>query len=281
MSMKELISVDVTSFTVISTGIATLFALIFAILLAVAILLTVPNSFSVVVFITTTIVFGTMVSSVFLYFSEGYLYNVLSKRIRCISLDIDESGYIKKISPMGTALITGAIAFTMLVILYFAFALVLPLLLNSFISILMYAGQYIIAYMLYQYIFLLSSPMIVLIGIILITIITSLITVISVYIYNLLAGSERGIIVDLSKEDKYFVLDKIEYKNFAIAIATISLVLNLIIGVLQVISGSPLFSTLVSIFIGFFATFIEALILAACYNFLAPRIGKLRFELEN
>lgn len=281
MSMKELISVDVTSFTVISTGMATLFAIIFAAILAVAILITVPNSYSAIVFITTTIVFGTMVSSVFLYFSEGYLYNVLSKKIKCISLDIDESGYIKKISPTGTALIAGAITFLMLVILYFAFALILPLLLNSFISILMYAGQYLLAYMLYQYIFLLSSPMVVLLGIIAITIIVSLTTLISVFIYNLLADSERGIIVGLSKEDKYFVLEKIEYKNFAIAIATISLVLNLIVGLFQVFGGSPLFPTLIGIFIGFFASLIEALILAACYNFLAPRIGKLRFELEN
>ena len=281
MSMKELKSIDVTSFTVISTGIVTLFALIFAILLGVAILVTVPNSFSAVVFITTTIVFGTMVSSVFLYFSEGYLYNVLSKRIKCISLDIDESGYIKKISPTGTALITGAIAFLMLVILYFAFALILPLLLNSFISILMYAGQYILAYMLYQYIFILSSPMVILIGIIVTAIVVSLVTLISAYIYNLLASSERGIIVGLSKEDKYFVLEKIEYKNFAIAIATIILVLNLIMGIFQVVTGSPVFTTLVGIFIRFFATLIAALILAACYNFLAPRIGELRFELEN
>ena len=138
-----------------------------------------------------------------------------------------------------------------------------------------------LAYMLYQYIFLLSSPMVVLLGIIAITVIVSLTTLISVFIYNLLAGSERGIIVGLSKEDKYSVLEKIEYKNFAIAIATISLVLNLIVGIFQVIGGSPIFATLMGIFIGFFASLIEALILAACYNFLAPRIGELRFELEN
>ena len=65
MSMKELTSIDITSFTVISTGVATLAALLLAIILDVVILISVPNSAPILIFLTTTIVFGTMVCNVF------------------------------------------------------------------------------------------------------------------------------------------------------------------------------------------------------------------------
>ena len=94
-----------------------------------------------------------------------------------------------------------------------------------------------------------------------------------------MANSDRGIIVNISKEEKYFAVDKIEYTNFAISIATIMLVINIISGIMSIIAGSPIFSTLVSILIGFVISLIEALIIAAFYNYLAPKIGKFRFEL--
>ncbi len=280
MSMKELTSIDVTSFTVISTGVATLIALLLAIILDVVILLSVPNSASILIFFTTTIVFGTLVCNIFLSFSEGYLYNVFSKKLKCISLDIDESGYIKKISPAGTALISGAITFSILVIVYFAFVLIIPSLLSTIASIFYYTGNQAMFSLFYTLIIMVSNPLTVLIGIIAITIIVLLLALIATYIYNILANSDRGIIVNISKEEKYFAVDKIEYGNFAISIATIMLVINIIIGIMSIITGSQIFSTLISILIGFVVSLIEALIIAAFYNYLAPKIGKFRFELD-
>lgn len=279
MSMKELTSIDVTSFTVISTGVATLVALLLTIILDVVILLSIPNSASILIFFSTTIVFGTMVCNIFLSFSEGYLYNLFSKKLKCISLDIDESGYIKKISPAGTALISAAITFSILVIVYFAFVLIIPSLLSTLASIFYYTGNQAMFTLFYTLIIMVSNPLTVLIGIIATTIIVLLLALIATYIYNLLANSDRGIIVNISKEEKYFAVDKIEYTNFAISIATIMLVINIISGIMSIIAGSPIFSTLVSILIGFVISLIEALIIAAFYNYLAPKIGKFRFEL--
>lgn len=279
MSMKELTSIDVTSFTVISTGVATLVALLLAIILDVVILLSIPNSAPILIFFSTTIVFGTMVCNIFLSFSEGYLYNLFSKKLKCISLDIDESGYIKKISPAGTALISAAITFSILVIVYFAFVLIIPSLLSTLASIFYYTGNQAMFTLFYTLIIMVSNPLTVLIGIIATTIIVLLLALIATYIYNLLANSDRGIIVNISKEEKYFAVDKIEYTNFAISIATIMLVINIISGIMSIIAGSPIFSTLVSILIGFVISLIEALIIAAFYNYLAPKIGKFRFEL--
>lgn len=279
MSMKELTSIDVTSFTVISTGVATLVALLLTIILDVVILLSIPNSAPILIFFSTTIVFGTMVCNIFLSFSEGYLYNLFSKKLKCISLDIDESGYIKKISPAGTALISAAITFSILVIVYFAFVLIIPSLLSTLASIFYYTGNQAMFTLFYTLIIMVSNPLTVLIGIIATTIIVLLLALIATYIYNLLANSDRGIIVNISKEEKYFAVDKIEYTNFAISIATIMLVINIISGIMSIIAGSPIFSTLVSILIGFVISLIEALIIAAFYNYLAPKIGKFRFEL--
>ena len=279
MSMKEITSIDVTSFTVISTGVATLVALLLAIILDVVILLSIPNSAPILIFFSTTIVFGTMVCNIFLSFSEGYLYNLFSKKLKCISLDIDESGYIKKISPAGTALISAAITFSILVIVYFAFVLIIPSLLSTLASIFYYTGNQAMFTLFYTLIIMVSNPLTVLIGIIATTIIVLLLALIATYIYNLLANSDRGIIVNISKEEKYFAVDKIEYTNFAISIATIMLVINIISGIMSIIAGSPIFSTLVSILIGFVISLIEALIIAAFYNYLAPKIGKFRFEL--
>lgn len=279
MSMKELTSIDVTSFTVISTGVATLVALLLTIILDVVILLSIPNSASILIFFSTTIVFGTMVCNIFLSFSEGYLYNLFSKKLKCISLDIDESGYIKKISPAGTALISAAITFSILVIVYFAFVLIIPSLLSTLASIFYYTGNQAMFTLFYTLIIMVSNPLTVLIGIIATTIIVLLLALIATYIYNLLANSDRGIIVNISKEEKYFAVDKIEYTNFAISIATIMLVINIISGIMSIIAGNLIFSTLVSILIGFVISLIEALIIAAFYNYLAPKIGKFRFEL--
>ena len=147
--------------------------------------------------------------------------------------------------PTETALMIGAITFLILVVLYFASALFLPIILNSMVTILMYAGQLLFAIMIYNLIFMISNPMTVLIGIAAITIITSIIVFISTYLYNILANSERGVIVNISKEDYYSVLESIDYKTFAIAIAAIGLIISIIFGVITIIlMGGAIFAAL-------------------------------------
>ena len=280
MSEKALKSVDISSFTIISTGITTLISILISIILVASISLTVPDSFSIMIYIIPTIVFGTIISSIFIYFSEAYLYNIISKKLGFIKLDIGNEGYIKKISNKETGLIIGTITLIMILVIYLAFSLILPLMLSSLITTMMYASQNALAYVLYQYIFLISNPLTIVIGILGTTIIVSVFTLIATYIYNLLAGSDRGIIVKLEKEDKFNILDSIDAKSFAIAVGAISLILNLIVGLIMIVSGAYAFPTLAVILMSFFVALIEALIIAVFYNFLAPRIGKLKFELE-
>ena len=108
MAIKELKSIDLSSYTIISTGVATLISIVIAIIIVGLFAVSVPNSFGVMIYIFPTIVFGTMISNFFVNFSTGYLYNVLSKWLGFIKFNIEEDS-IKSISAKETGLLVGFI----------------------------------------------------------------------------------------------------------------------------------------------------------------------------
>ncbi len=279
MATKELKSIDLSSYTIISTGVATLISILIAIIIIVAFAVSVPNSMGVMIYIFPTIVFGTMISNIFVNFSTGYLYNVLSKRLGFIKFNIEEDS-IKSISAKETGLLVGFITLIMILVIYLATSLILPLIISSFMTLLMYSAQTGIATAMYQTMMLISNPITIAIGIIGSVIIVSVFTLLGIYIYNILASSDREILVKLSKENNLTQLDSITPLNFAIAMGAISLILNIILAAILVISGVPLFNALVDVLIGFVSAFITAMLIALSYNFLAPKLGKLKVELE-
>ena len=279
MATKELKSIDLSSYTIISTGVATLISILIAIIIIVAFAVSVPNSMGVMIYIFPTIVFGTMISNIFVNFSTGYLYNVLSKRLGFIKFNIEEDS-IKSISAKETGLLVGFITLIMILVIYLATSLILPLIISSFMTLLMYSAQTGIATAMYQTMMLISNPITIAIGIIGSVIIVSVFTLLGIYIYNILASSDREILVKLSKENNLTQLDSITPLNFAIAIGAISLILNIIIAAILVISSVPIFNALVDVLIGFVCAFIAAMLIALSYNFLAPKLGKLKVELE-
>ena len=279
MAEKKLTSIDIESYTVISTGINVLLSIIMSIIIVGLFAVAVPNSIGVMAYLIPTIIFGTMISNIFLAFTEGYLYNILSSKFGFIKLDIDEE-YIKKISTKETALIVGCISLIIILIIYLAFSLIIPLFLSSLMTILMYGSQTNLAAALYQIMFLISNPMFIAVGILGSVIIVTVFTLLATYIYNILASSERGILVKLTTEDKFTQLESITPFNFAIAIGAICLILNIILGIILMISGVPIFNALVDILMSFVTGFISSYIIAVFYNFLAPKLGKLKVELN-
>ena len=278
MVEKKLKSVDVESYTIISTGINALISIIVSIILVGLFAVAVPDSFGVMIYIIPTIIFGTIISNIFLRFTESYLYNILSDKFGYIKLDI-EGEYIKKISTKETALIVGCISLIMILVIYLAFSLIIPLFLNSFMTILMYSSQMDAAGALYQLMFLISNPTTIAVGIIGTVIIVTVFTLLATYIYNILADSERGILVKLTTEGEFSQLESITPLNFAIAIGAICLILNIVVGIIMMLSGVPIFNALVDILMSFVSAFISSYILAVFYNFLAPKLGKLKVEL--
>jgi len=279
MSVKELKSIDISSYTIISTGITALISLLISIIIVGTVGLIVPNSFSVMLFMIPTIVFSGIICSIFFGFSEAYLYNVLSKKLGCIKLDIDGE-YIKKISAKETALISGTIMLIVLLVVYLAVAFFIPLFLSSLITVLMYAAQTAVAGLVYQAMIMVSNTTTIVLGIIGSVIIGTVFILLATYIYNILASSDRGITVKLEKVGEFTQLESIDPLNFGIAIAAISLILNIIVGLIMIISGSQIFTALSNIMGGFVGGFIAAILIAVFYNFLAPKLGKLKVELE-
>ena len=73
ISVKELKSIDLSSFTIISTGIAVLFSIISAILVTIAIGIASPSALGVSLYLISTIIIGTLMFSTYNSFFQGFL----------------------------------------------------------------------------------------------------------------------------------------------------------------------------------------------------------------
>lgn len=151
--------------------------------------------------------------------------------------------------------------------------------LNTTIQTLMFSGQQLLAYNLYQIMLLISQPMTIIMFIFGSFVITFVFVLIGTYIYNILASKGRGIFLELSKENNMTTIDSIDMMSFAIAIAIINGILNLILGIIMLISGGTVMAIITSVISGVVGGFVSAALAAIFYNFLAPKLGKLKIEL--
>lgn len=78
-SVKELKSIDLSSYTIILTGIGVIFALLLSIIVTIGIGIVSPENIGVSIYIIPTIIVGTFMIGIYRYFSEGLFYNLLTK----------------------------------------------------------------------------------------------------------------------------------------------------------------------------------------------------------
>lgn len=278
-SVKELKSVDLSSYTLIMTGIAVVFSIITAIGITVGIGLMSPASIGVSLYLIPTIIVGAFMCSIYSCFSQGLFYNVLAKKFNTIKLTFNDGNDIVKISPAETATMIGLIAIIETVLLYLVSSFVLPIVLNASVQTLMMGGQQAAAYSLYQLLVLLNEPSTVAVVILGSFIITFVFTLIAVYIYNILGSNGRGVSVNLSSANTYTVLESVDPLKLAIVVAIITGVINLILSVILLVNGGNLTPVVFNVIGGFVGGFIEAGLFAVFYNYLSPVIGKLKIEL--
>lgn len=278
ISMKELQSIDLSSYTTIFTGISVLFSVILALVATILIAILSPGSIGVAIYIIPTIIVGTFMIGIYRYFSEALFFNFVSKKLKNIKIALND-GEIVKISPTETATILATIATIQAILIYLISVLILPLMINSTIQTLMLSGQEMIAYELYQLLLIISQPMTIIMFIFGTFIITFVFILIGVYIYNMLASRGRGIVLGLSEENGMTVVDSIDMMKFAIAVSIIGGVLNLILGIIMLISGGSAVTLITNVVSGFVGGFISAALIAIFYNFLAPKLGKLKIKL--
>ena len=278
-NFKELRSIELSSFTTISTGIAVLFSIISAIFITLIVGLTVPNGAGVVIYLIPTIIVGTFMYTIYNAFCQGLLYNLLAKKLKTIAIDLKDGKEIVKISTTETAMMVSLILTIQVILLYLVSVLILPLLLSTVMQTLMYSGQQIMAINVYQLLALISQPTTIAIFIFGTLIISFIFVLIGAYIYNILGKNDRGIILNLSEENGFTAIDSIDPLRFSIAFAIISGVLTLIFVIIMMVSGMALTSAIANILYGFAGGFIEAYLFAIFYNYLAPKLGKLKIEL--
>ncbi|WP_407377142.1 hypothetical protein [Methanobrevibacter sp.] len=278
VNIKELKSVELSSFTIISTGIAVLFAIISSILLTLVIGITNASAIGVGIYLIPTIVVGTLMYTIYNSFFEGFIYNTLAKYLKTIKFAFNDKEIVK-VTTTETAIITSMIATIQVILLYLVSVFVLPLIISASMQTLMYAGQTTLAYTLYQLLVLISQPTTIAMVIFGTFIITFVYVLLACYIYNLLANSGRGILVNLSKENNLTVIESIDMMRFAIVFGIITGILSLISGIIGVISGGTAMTLISSAIGGLVSGLVEGALFAIFYNFLAPKLGKLKLEL--
>lgn len=278
-SVKELKSIDLSSYTIIATGISVLFSIIAAIFTTIAIGISSPGAIGVSIYIIPTIIIGTFMFTIYYSFSEGLFYNILSKKFKNIKLTFNDKNEIIKISNSETAFIIAIIITIQAVLLYLVSSFVLPLVLNATVQTLMMAGQQVAAYSIYQILVLLNQPITIAVFVFGSLILTFIFVLLGTYIYNIIASKDRGIIVKLSQENNLTAIDSIDMMRFAIAFAIISGILSIVVSIIMIITGMNIPSAIGNIVSGFIGGFVEAALIAIFYNYLAPKLGKLKLEL--
>ena len=276
--VKEIKSIDLSSYTLIMTGIAVLFSILSALVLTIGIGIISPGNIGIAVFIIPTIIVGTFMYTIYNSFSQGLFYNLLSTKLNAIKFTLEEN-QIVKISPNEIATMLAVIATIQVLLLYLVTVFILPLVLNATIQTLMFGGQELLAYELYQFLILINQPMTIILFIFGTFVITFVFTLIGVYIYNILAKKGKAITVELSNENEMTALDSIDLMSLAIAVAIINGILTLIFAIIMLISGGNIATLLTNVISSIITGFIEAALFAIFYNFLAPKIGKLKLEL--
>ena len=279
MSIKEIKSIELASYTVITTSIGIVFSIIAAIALMIPISMSSPEGINIAIYILPTIVVGTLIYETYRNFFEGFIFNTLSKRLKKIRFVLNDESEIVQVSTTEPAIITSIILTIEIILLYLVLVMLLPILVTSFIQTLMFTGQQVLAYNLYQFLMILSQPTTILMIIFGTFIITFVFTLLATYIYNILAKSGRGIVVELSDENNLTVLESINTLKFAIAFAVVSGVLNIILAIIMMISGGQPTAALGNIIGGFISGFVLGALISIFYNVLSPKLGKLKLEL--
>ena len=278
-SIKEIKSIELASYTVITTSIGIVFSIIAAIALMIPISMSSPEGINIAIYILPTIVVGTLIYETYRNFFEGFIFNALSKRLKKIRFVLNDESEIFQVSTTEPAIITSIILTIEIILLYLVLVMLLPILVTSFIQTLMFTGQQVLAYNLYQFLMILSQPTTILMIIFGTFIITFVFTLLATYIYNILAKSGRGIVVELSDENNLTVLESINTLKFAIAFAVVSGVLNIILAIIMIISGGQPTAALGNIIGGFISGFVLGALISIFYNAISPKLGKLKLEL--
>ena len=291
----EIRSIKIVPYTLMTSSISAVWAFIFAIIFLLfagataALFSSIPLTnvtgvpyFSMGAFATMIVAFSVallimapvyaFIGNIATAFLITLIYNLLVPRLNGIQLKVEDLRHIKEIPVVPFALITAAVAG----VLAFIFALIYGPYFGAITSISSaFAG-------------ILTAIGIIILMPIVAFIVVFIVMAISAFLYNFLAPIVGGVKFNfVNVKEAWFGIDSIEIIPFALILAVIFAIWGLLVGIIWLIifliAGSAVSGIIALIaipIIDFIVVFIVLAITAFIYNFLAPRIGSVKLELE-
>ncbi len=304
VDIKEIKSIEIVPYTLITSSVSAVWAFIYAIftvilgLIPFAISPTVANS-AVLWFYIASIV-SSPVSSFVIGVLQSFLfalfYNLLVPKIGGIKLGLEDLSEIKSVPVVPFALITSTISAIFVLIITL---IIMPLVAAYIPSVVQALSSLPLNTTLNTTIPVSDLSALQTFGIagsVISIIILPIVTFIVVFIidailaalYNLLAPRVGGIKLDFAAgaENMYEILSVAPVQLAlitAVIVAVIAIIVGIIATIISAIYGSAIFGVglLVGLTVGgFIGSFIVYAILALIYNFLRPKIGGIKLELQ-
>lgn len=296
--LKEIKSVTIVPFTLMSSAISAVLGLIYALILIVTfgvVAIFVPSITSSIVGILLTsavaiilvLPVSSFLMSIMSSFLLAFLYNLLVPRIGGIKLGMHDMKELRSLEVISISLMLSALytIFTFIIMLIMAPILMLILqgaaLSAISTSTMPELGGIGALGIIGIIVMVIGIPILVFIS-------TFIYSAIMALLYNFLAPKIGGVRLKFtSVKDNILEIKKIKPIPLALILAVVSTILNFLFSIPQIIMyfavGEPLFA--IGYFLGntagtFIAVFIIYSITALIYNFLRPTIGGVELELD-
>jgi len=300
LDLKEIKSIEIVPYTLMTSSVSAVWAFIYAIVLtigyaAVFAIAPTPANEALIGFYGASII-SSPVSSFVLGILQSFLfaliYNLLVPRLGGIKLGLVDLNEIQSIPAIPLALITSAVSAIMvlliLLIIVPLFAAYIPLVAQAMSSLPLNGTTVPINVDALGTFGIIGAILSIIIIPIVFFIISFILSALTALFYNVLAPSLGGIKLEFAAaQDNMYEILSIAPVQLALIIASVVTVWMLIAGIVALIIAALYGSAIMGgillvtfVIVGFIASFIVYAILALIYNFLRPRIGGVKLELE-
>lgn len=292
--LKEIKSIRVVPFTLMSSSISAVLGFLYAIVLVVIMGIAGTSlsqgnlgagtlatlALAMILALPTASFLITTLQS----FLETVLYNIFVPRLGGIKLELEDLNEVKSVPVVPFALMVSSIV----TVLMFLVMLILGPLFMSLIQGAALSGRIPGVESLGALGIL--GILIMIIGVPIVTfVVVFIVSALTAIFYNLLAPKIGGIQLEFALlSEKLHEIQSIPVVKFAVILTVVGAILTFIFGILgmalSIASGTSASSAaldlLINVVINFVIGFVVYAITAALYNFLAPKIGTVKLELE-
>ena len=301
VDIKEIKSIEIVPYTLMTSSVSAVWAFIYAIftvilgLIPFAISPTPANSTALWFYVASIVSspVSSFVISVLQSFLFALLYNLLVPKLGGIKLGLEDLSEIKSVPVVPFALITSTISaiFVLIIMLIIMplFAAYIPAIVQTISSLpLNTTAVPATDLSTLQTFGIAGSILSIIILPIVIFVVVFIADAILATLYNLLAPRVGGIKLEFATaaENMYEVLS-VAPVPLALIIAVIVAVIGIIVGIIATVISSIYGAAIFGVGLlfgltigGFIGSFIAYAILALIYNFLRPRIGGIKLELQ-